>query len=75
MKIRSALRWVSYNLAPQSCPECTGLLSVVLRRTPTEVGAVLRRGDPRTTQPSDWLCCEDCRYAVALDLPSWRPPA
>lgn len=64
----SALRWLAYNLAPPLCPECAGLLSPVLRRTAREIGAALPHTDPRRDLRSDWLCCEDCDYAVALDI-------
>lgn len=68
MVLVSALRWLCYNLLPSRCPECSGLLGLVLRRSAAQIGAVLRKGDPRAERPSDWLCCEDCTYAVALDL-------
>lgn len=64
----SALRWIAYNFAPSICPDCAGWLSPVLRRTPVELGAQMPMGDPRCHTPSDWLCCEDCDYAVALDF-------
>jgi len=64
----TAVRWLAYNLAPAFCPDCAGLLTFVARRTAREVGAWLPRGDSRHDQRSDWLCCEDCDYAAALDL-------
>lgn len=72
MSIRSALRWLVYNLAPAICPECSGLLSPVIGKTPAEIGATLAAADPRRTLRSDWLCCEDYTYAVALDIPAFR---
>lgn len=72
MALRSAFRWLAYNLAPGICPECSGLLSPVLRRTPVQIGATLAQTDPRRELRSDWLCCEDCDYAVALDIDDER---
>lgn len=71
--IVSALRWLAYNLAPPLCPECSGFLTPVLRRTALEIGAALPHTDPRRLLRSDWLCCEDCDYAVALDISAERP--
>ncbi len=68
MVLLSAFRWVAYNLAPSLCPECSGLLSPILRRTAVEIGAALAHTDERRFIRSDWLCCEDCDYAIALDI-------
>lgn len=64
----SLARWLVHNLLPTTCPECGALLTPVLRRSPVQIGAVLRPGDPRRGRTSDWLCCEQCDYARALDL-------
>ena len=72
MLLVSAFRWLAYNLAPGRCPECGALLSPVVRKTARQVGALLPPDHPELDTPSDWLCCEDCDYAVALDLPDDR---
>lgn len=64
----SAFRWIAFNLAPSVCPSCAGWLTPVLRRTPVEIGAHMPKGDGRGHTRSDWLVCEDCDYALALDL-------
>lgn len=64
----SLARWLLHNLLPTSCPECGALLTPVLRRTPAQLGAHLRPGDPRAGHTSDWLCCEECTFVRALDL-------
>lgn len=71
----SLLRWFGYNLAPASCPDCSGFLTLVMRRTAVEIGAMLPPADERRTLRSDWLCCEDCDYAMALDIREARPAA
>lgn len=70
MWLVSAFRWFAYNLAPGSCPDCSGLLVPVVRKTARQVGAMLPQGYPYLDTQGDWLCCEDCDYALALDLPA-----
>jgi hypothetical protein len=70
MLLLSAFRWIAYNLAPGVCPDCGGLLSPVLHKSARQVGAILPPDYPDFDTPGDWLCCEDCDYALALDLPA-----
>jgi hypothetical protein len=64
----SAVRWFVYNLAPGVCPDCGALLSPALGKTARQLGAMLPLNHPDLDRKSDWLCCEECDYAVALDL-------
>lgn len=68
MLILSAFRWIAYNLAPGVCPDCGALLSPSIRKSARQLGAMLPMNHPDLDTKSDWLCCEDCDYAVALDL-------
>lgn len=67
MRLVSAWRWIAYNLAPGICPDCGSLLSPMIRRTARQLGAMLPPCHPGLDTLNDWLCCEECDYAVALD--------
>lgn len=64
----SGVRWLVYTLFPARCTECGALMSPVLHRTAEELGVKIHAQDPRAAVRSDWLCCEQCPYAVSFDL-------